>query len=170
MESHKRALTARIALRTSVRVAYLRLLGKENAMLKFSTSALIAFTLLSAPALAAQPVAPSLAGLRTFTVDDLQAALADANAQTPPDTRHAQCWQAAIAFVQNFKPEEDLPQKLGLAQLIQKTFTLKAGAQSQLPDALIQACSLTISDLNLTFAQFAGMIGVRAVALPKLPF
>ena len=140
-------------------------------MLKLSTSVFVALTLLSTPALAAPPpVASPVAALRTFTVDDLQAALADANAQTPPDTRHAQCWQAAIAFVENFKPEEDLPHGLGLAQLIQKTFNLKEGAKSQLPDALVQACSLTISDLNLTFAQFAGMIGVRAVALPKLPF
>ena len=44
---------------------------------------------------------PPLAALQTFTIEDLQAALADANAQTPPDTRHAQCWQAAIDFVKN---------------------------------------------------------------------
>ena len=50
-------------------------------MLKFSSSALIVATLLSAPALAGPPVAPNL---QTFTVDDLKAALADANAQTPP--------------------------------------------------------------------------------------
>ncbi len=135
-------------------------------MLKFSSSALLALTLLSAPALAGPQVVPSL---QTFTVDDLKAALADANAQTPPDTRHAQCWEAAIPVVENFKLEAVVPPRPGLAQLMQKTFNLKS-AKSQIPDGLVQACALTIADLNLTLAQFAGMIGIRAVALPKLPF
>jgi hypothetical protein len=94
--------------------------------------------------------------------------LADANAQTPPDTRHAQCWQAAIDFVQNFKPEDKLPQRPGLAQLMQKTFELNA-AKSQIPDSLVQACALTMADLNLTVAQFARVLGVGVIALPKLP-
>jgi hypothetical protein len=141
---------------------------RKIAMLKFSTGALVALTLLSAPALAAQNVAPSLAILRTFTVEDLQAALDDANAQTPPDTRHAQCWQAAVDFVKNFKPEDKLPQRPGLAQLMQKTFELNT-AKSQIPDALVQACALTMADLEVTAAQFARMVGVGVIALPKLP-
>jgi hypothetical protein len=140
---------------------------RKIAMLKFSSSALILAALLSAPALAGPPVAPNL---QTFTVDDLKAALADANAQTPPDTRHGQCWEAAIPVVENFQLQlkQGLPAGPGLAQLMQKTFNLKS-SKSQIPDALVQACALTLADLNLTLAQFAGMIGVHAITLPKLP-
>ena len=93
-----------------------------------------------------------------------------ANAQTPPDTRHGQCWEAAIPVVENFQLQlkQGLPAGPGLAQLMQKTFNLKS-SKSQIPDALVQACALTLADLNLTLAQFAGMIGVHAITLPKLP-
>ena len=69
-------------------------------MLKILSSTLIALTCFR-PLRWQQSLHPPLAALQTFTIEDLQAALADANAQTPPDTRHAQCWQAAIDFVKN---------------------------------------------------------------------
>src|SRR5258708_29815647 len=39
--------------------------------------------------------------LQKFTLDDLQAALADAQAQNPPDTIAANCYQALVTVVQS---------------------------------------------------------------------
>ena len=112
-------------------------------MLKFLSSTLVALAMLSAPSLAAQPVPHlaavpiihPLAALQTLTIEDLQAALDDANAQQPPDTRHAQCWKALIDFLQNFKPvNAALPKNPGAAQALQKWFNTQAGTKSLLPD------------------------------------
>lgn len=48
-----------------------------------------------------QAASNPLAMLQTFTLTDLQAALADAQAQTPPDTLAATCYTALISLVQN---------------------------------------------------------------------
>jgi hypothetical protein len=155
-------------------------------MLKILSSTLIALTLLSAPPLAAQSVHPlaavqpvhPLAALQTFTIEDLQAALADANAQTPPDARHAQCWQALIDFVQTrpVNPANFVPNKLGAAQALQKWFNTQGGTKSLLPDSLVQACALTMSDLRVDTAKLAVMLGVGVaspihlpIAIPSLP-
>jgi hypothetical protein len=42
-----------------------------------------------------------LALIQNFAVEDLQAALADAKAQTPPDTAAANCYTALLAVVQS---------------------------------------------------------------------
>jgi hypothetical protein len=57
--------------------------------------------------------------LQQFSVTDLQAALADANAQTPPDTTAANCYQALITVIQN-PVANPLPAGPGLFQLLQK--------------------------------------------------
>lgn len=140
-------------------------------MLKILSSTLIALTLLSAPPLAAQSLHPPLAALQTFTIEDLQAALADANAQTPPDTRHAQCWQAAIDFVKNIPvptPGKVLP-KPGGAQLLQKWFDTQAGSKSLLPDSVVQACALTMADLRVDAAKLAVMLGAGVANPIHLP-
>jgi len=106
----------------------------------------------------------------SITVDDLKAALADANAQVPPDTRHAQCWAALIPFVENYQAVSILPTRPGLALLAQKTFDLQQAAGKPLiPDAVVTACALTVSDLKLDVAKLAGLLGVQALILPKLP-
>jgi len=108
--------------------------------------------------------------IQQITVADLQNALADANAQTPPDTRHAACWSALISFLQNYQAPSLLPNKLGLALLIQKGFDLQQAAGKPLiPDAVITACALTVADLKLDMAKLAGLLGVTAIVLPKLP-
>lgn len=110
------------------------------------------------------------AGVQAITLDDLKAALADANAQTPPDTRHAQCWGALIPFVENYQAASILPTKPGLALLAQKTFDLQQAAGKPLiPDSIVTACALTVSDLKLDVAKLAGFLGIQAIVLPKLP-
>jgi hypothetical protein len=147
-------------------------------MLKFLKSTLVALTLLSAPPLAAQPahhLAPvqpvhPLAALQTFTIEDLQAALADAKALKPPDDRHAQCWQALIDFLQNVKlVNAVLPKSPGAAQALQKWFNTQGGTKSLLPDSVVQACALTMSDLRVDAAKLAVMLGVGVASPIHLP-
>lgn len=147
-------------------------------MLKFLSSTCVSLTLLSAHPLAAQPahrlsavpLVHPLAALKTFTIEDLQAALDDANAQQPPDTRHAQCWKALIDFLQNFKPENaGLPKSPGAAQALQKWFDTQAGTKSLLPDPLMQACALTMADLRIDAARFAAMLGAGVASPIHLP-
>ena len=147
-------------------------------MLKFLSSTLVALAMLSAPSLAAQPVPHlaavpiihPLAALQTLTIEDLQAALDDANAQQPPDTRHAQCWKALIDFLQNFKPvNAALPKNPGAAQALQKWFNTQAGTKSLLPDSLVQACALTMADLRVDAAKLAVMLGAGVASPIHLP-
>jgi hypothetical protein len=67
--------------------------------------------------------------LQQFSAQDLQAALADAQAQTPPDTIAANCYQALINVLQN-PIANPLPQGPGLFQLLQKGRDLKNGIAS----------------------------------------
>jgi hypothetical protein len=126
----------------------------------------------SAPAVAlANPftqIATWFNGAKAFTVADLQAALADAQAQTPPDARHAPCWQAMIAIGQA-NVANPLPSGLGAAQAIQKVFDAQAALGSQTwKDTLAQACALTALDLGTDLNGLLAKLGVAAVAIPKL--
>lgn len=108
--------------------------------------------------------------IQKITVADLQNALDDANAQQPPDTRHSQCWAMLIPWVQAWQIANVLPSKPGLALLIQKTFDAKQLASKPLvPDNVVVACALTLSDINLSLAQFTAALGITAIAIPKLP-
>ena len=115
------------------------------------------------------PVSP-ITSIQAFTLADLQAALADANAQSPPDTRHGACWSALIPIVQANIPNP-FPAGLGLAQLVQKTFddqTLLFGHQAW-KDTIAQACALTVLDLNSNLATLLSAAGLGAIVVPKLP-
>ena len=109
------------------------------------------------------------AGPQQFTVEDLQAALADANAQTPPDTDHAQCWAALIPVAQTNLPNL-LPKGLGVAQLIQKGFddqNVVNGTSTTLT-SIKRACALTIVDVGTNINSFLLKVGVAALPIPKL--
>lgn len=54
-----------------------------------------------------------------FTTADLQAALADANAQTPPDTAGAACYTALLAVVSS-PAANPLPSQAGIFEALQK--------------------------------------------------
>jgi hypothetical protein len=119
----------------------------------------------------AQSVLASLfSKIQTFTVADLQAALADANAQTPPDTRHGQCWAALIPLAQS-SAVNPLPAGLGAAQGIQKVFddvALFGSTQSFWKDTVATACALTELDLGTDLNGLLAKVGVAAIVLPKL--
>ncbi len=73
------------------------------------------------------PAPASVAGLAAFTVADLQAASADAKAQTPPDVTAAQCYD----FLASVVPTLQLPsgqQTVGAFVAFQKARDLANGA------------------------------------------
>lgn len=102
---------------------------------------------------------------QTFTLNDLQAALADANAQTPPDTRHAQCWSALIPIVQT-GVGNPLPTQLGAAILVQKGFDAQKLVTNGLPDSVVTGCALTLYDLKTDFLKLAALVGVKIAPIP----
>lgn len=107
--------------------------------------------------------------VQQFTVSDLQAALADANAQIPPDTRHGPCWSALIPVAQQ-SINNPLPTSLGLAQLAQKSFDIQNRlGQPLIPDSVVTACALTVFDLKMDFAKLAGLVGLKALPVLALP-
>jgi hypothetical protein len=132
----------------------------------------------------AQAVSNQLALIQAFTVSDLQAALEDANNQTPPDTISASCYTALLPVVQA-NVANPLPAGLGGFQALQKARdfqNLIANLQSQNgPLApLVTACArliLSVQNVLVGLGLKAGLVaGVAAsggialpIALPALP-
>lgn len=152
---------------------------------KILLAASLACALAVAPAVA-QPKTPAtkvtasaakanpVLAIQTFTVADLQAALADAQAQTPPDNTSAACYQALIPIVQS-GVANPLPKGLGAFQALQKARDFKAMlANLQSPNgplaALNVACAPLVVDTQTTLIQL-GIIGggVAAAAPLTLP-
>ena len=148
--------------------------------------------LLILPASAQQPakVAPKLTSaqvqqnplllLKQFSATDLQAALADANSQTPPDTTSSQCYTALLALV-NSPINSPLPAGPGLFQALQKARDIKAFlANIQSPNGPLSqlnlACAPLLMDVNATLLALgigtglvAGGVAAGPAALPALP-
>lgn len=104
--------------------------------------------------------------LQQFTVEDLQAALKDAQSQTPPDTTSANCYQALIPFVQQ-QTQNPLPSGAGIFQALQKTRDAKAYlANIQSPTGplagLNQACAPLVLDVQNTLLTLGVQVGVLA--------
>ena len=115
--------------------------------------------------------------LQQFSAADLTAALADANAQTPPDTTSAQCYTALLALV-NSPLNSPLPAGPGAFQLLQKARDMKQFLASiQAPNGPLSqlnlACAPLIMDVNATLLGLGVQTGIVAasggVALPALP-
>lgn len=117
--------------------------------------------------------------LQKFTVADLQAALADAQAQTPPDTVAANCYAALIPFVQS-QVQNPLPSGAGAFQALQKARDAKAYlANIQSPTGplagLNTACAPLVLDVQNTLVTLGVSVGVianpvgAAAALSGLP-
>jgi hypothetical protein len=125
--------------------------------------------------------------LTTLTINDLQSALASANAQTnlpngvvqpPPfdstvtggDTRHGNCWAALIRFASGIKTQQLLPSQMGLATLQQTIFNdQQLVGRPLLPDYVVTNCALTLNDANMNFVQIINALGLTAIAIPKIP-
>lgn len=120
-----------------------------------------------APLSAAQVQQNPLLLLQNFATTDLQAALADANAQTPPDTVAANCYSALLALKTN--PAFALPsgQIVGAFTAIQKGRDLKAQlanlASPTGPLAnLNAACAAWVNDNVTTLIAVGGAVGLVA--------
>jgi len=117
----------------------------------------------------ATPSLPNpVAQIQQITVNDLNAAIADATAHN--DTRHLPCWQAILPIVQANSLPVHLPTALGAAELAQTYFDAKAGInglQASL-DPVVTACALTMADLQMGIIQFGAAIGlhIAPLALP----
>lgn len=114
----------------------------------------------------AQATQNPLVVLRQFTVADLQAALADAKTQTPPDTVAAACYTALIPFVQS-QAQNPLPAGAGVFQALQKARDAKAYlANIQSPTGplagLNTACAPLVLDVQNTLLTLGISVGVIA--------
>lgn len=108
--------------------------------------------------------------LQSFTVADIQAALADAQAQTPPDAAAVNCYSALIPLVQS-SIANPLPASAGGFQLLQKARDAKAAlANIQSPNGplaqLNMACAPLVLDIQNTLVQLGIVGGAVAVAGP----
>ena len=135
------------------------------------------------PAVAAKQLTPSavqqnpFAMLQQFSAADLTAALADANAQTPPDQTSAQCYTALLALV-NSPVNSPLPAGPGAFQLLQKARDMKQFlATLQSPNGPLSqlnlACAPLVMDVNSTLLALGVSTGIVAAtggtALPATP-
>ncbi len=109
--------------------------------------------------------------VRQFTIADLQSALADAQAQTPPDTVAVNCYSALIPFVQS-QAQNPLPAGAGVFQALQKARDAKAYlANIQSPTgplaSLNIACAPLVLDVQNTLVTLGVSVGV--IANPPAP-
>lgn len=108
-----------------------------------------------------------LSVLKTFTVNDLQAALDDANAQSPPDIAAANCYSALIPVIQS-GIANPLPKGLGAFQALQKARDAKALlANIQSPNGPLAqlniACAPLVMDAQAVLIQL-GVVGGTVAA------
>jgi hypothetical protein len=120
-----------------------------------------------------------LQSIQTFAIGDLQAAIADAQAQPAgslANTLALPCWQALLAAAQN-PIANPLPNQLGAFLAIQKAIDLKSNlAALLLPSAsnpltqVNMACAPLVVDVNTTLLLLGIntgiVVGTGGVALP----
>lgn len=113
---------------------------------------------ISSDQLAKDPLAP----LKLFYVGDLQAALDDANSQTPPDTVAAGCYMALMMVAQGDTPSL-LPKGLGAFQAIQKVRDGKAFvANLQSPTGPLAQIVPACAQWTLDGANMVALIAAKA--------
>lgn len=125
--------------------------------------------ILIAAAFAATPaVAGPLNLVQKALVDDFTFASNDAKARG--DTRHGQCWDAVLTFVQSDQ-FPSIPQvHPGVASAAQAFFDLQGIASKPLlPDPVVTGCALTVFDLRASFVNLAARLGIAAALPIKIP-
>jgi len=110
------------------------------------------------PAAAAQKMLDPLSWLRQFSATDLQAALDDANAQTPPNITSIPCWTFLLGIVKASPSSASslVPGTSGVASAIQKALDDQLLLANWLTpngtlDQLNVACAPLINKINATF-------------------
>jgi hypothetical protein len=188
---------ANLASAGGLLVGVMRMTGNSasatSAVIKTLFVAFVVSALLAVPSAQAQTAKPitkaaaqanPIAVLQAFAVTDLQNALDDANAQTPPDQTSAQCYSALIPLVQQAQGIKGaIPKSLGLFQVLQKTRDAKRLLASlQSPDGPLSkinlACAPLAMDTQNTLVQLGILSGAVAasggltlpIALPALAF
>jgi hypothetical protein len=105
---------------------------------------------------------------------DLQAANADALAQTPPDTTSSQCYAFLINVIPTL-PNFSASKPVGAIMAFQKLRDLKNGAtnSSGVLKSLNLACAPLVIDVqttvNLLAVQLGGAAAGASVGIPALP-
>jgi peptidoglycan hydrolase-like protein with peptidoglycan-binding domain len=123
---------------------------------------------------AATPAQSQLAKLQAFTLADLQAANADALAQSPPDVTSSQCYTYLIAFLPTIQGASGT-KTVGAIMAFQKARDLVNGVQGSGASLkkLNLACAPLVIDVQTTVNQLALQLGGAAagasVGLPTLP-
>lgn len=104
--------------------------------------------------------------LQQFTVADLQAALADAQSQTPADTIAANCYSALIPFVQS-QQQSPLPTGVGAFQALQKArdaanYIANINSNNGPLSGLSVACSPLVLSVQNTVLMLGVTLGIVA--------
>lgn len=89
--------------------------------------------------------ADPLKSLADFTIADLQAASADAKAQTPPDTTAAQCYDFLIITIPTLKAAGSATGTVGAILVFQKARDLASGTIN--PNGLLKQLNLACAPL-----------------------
>ncbi len=105
-----------------------------------------------------------ISALRSFTVDDLTAAKADADAQNPPDVTASRCYEALFPVVSQ-AAGDPLPKSLGAFQAFQKARDL-ANAGDRIRAGLTggpinDACAPLVLSARNTVLMLAASVGVK---------
>ena len=107
--------------------------------------------------------------LQSFSTSDLNAAIALANAQTPPDTTAATCYQAILTMLQNINGPAQPTGQVGAFYLFQQARDAKAFALNILSptgpaSSLNTACAPLVLDAQATLVTMG--VGVGLIANP----
>jgi hypothetical protein len=119
---------------------------------------------------AATAAANPLNFVQSFALSDLQAALADAQGQTPPDTLSITCYNALIPIVQS-QVANPLPTQLGAFLAVQKARDLKNFiANLQSPSGPLAglniACAPWLMDNQTTLIAIGAAVGLVIKPFP----
>jgi len=130
-------------------------------------------TKVAAKVTTAQATANPLLLLQTFTETDLNAALADAQAQTPPDAPAVTCYTAVLAIVKT-NVANPLPTTAGAFSALQKARDAKAMIGSlQAPNGplavLNNACAPLVMDAQNTLIALGVAVGLIANPITSVP-
>lgn len=113
----------------------------------------------------AQALANPLLVIQNFTVDDLTAAIADANAQSPPDKVAVACYQALLPIVQG-GVANPLPSSPGVFQALQKARDAQALlANMQSPTGPLAGVNAACAPLVLAAQNMLVQLGILTGAV-----
>jgi hypothetical protein len=115
--------------------------------------------------------------LESFTTTDLQSAIADANAQTPPDVAASTCYNAILKTIQSLETQTPTSGPVGAFSSLQKARDIKAFALSLLSPTgpmaelniacapLLMDAEATLTGLGIVAGAIVNPVGGAAAAV-----